>query len=399
MMLALRSLLVIVGCILYMQFLSACESRPDTNSCADEPHSTSEMEVDHVVLSSPTNLSWGWFPIDKEAVLTVQSGQTVEIHTLTAAGLYQDFHPIDELVGMGVPENEALPDLVEFWKTRKSRPREGRAAHLITGPVYIDGAEPGDTLEIQVIDMRPRVPWGFNSTRAHSGVMSKTHPGSRDGDRGVDIPPETDDAPPEEWRIIKTKQSDNGFVGVYESGIAVPLAPFRGVMAVAPVPVRGDPGVSVEGGQSSGPPGAYGGNLDVTHLTVGTKLFLPVFHSGARFYVGDPHGAQGDGEVSGLAIEQSMVGVFRFIVHKGMATQQPRAESTTHHMIMGMGLDLDRALRNATENVIDFLVERYGIRPATAYSIASVAVDFTISEAVNETQVVTAFIPKSLFSH
>ncbi len=296
-----------------------------------------------------------------------------------------------------MPESEVLPDLIEFWLSRNSRPREGRAGHLVTGPIYIEDAEPGDTLEIEVLDVRPRVPWGFNSTTAFSGVMSKTYPGYRDGDKGVDIPAETDVALSEEWRIIRTEQSENGLVGVYPSGVRVPLAPFMGVMAVAPIPVLGEPGVEVEGVQSSGPPGAFGGNLDVKHLTTGSSLFLPVLHTGARFYVGDPHGAQGDGEVSGLAIEQSMVGVFRFILHKEMETKAPRAETVTHHLLMGIDVDLDRALRKATENVIDFLVDRYEIRPSEAFSIASVVVDFTISEAVDETQVVTAFVPKSIF--
>jgi acetamidase/formamidase len=170
-----------------------------------------------------------------------------------------------------------------------------------------------------------------------------------------------------------------------------------GVMAVAPTPVLGEAGVRVKGVQSSSPPGAFGGNLDVKHLTAGSKLFLPVFHSGARFYVGDPHGAQGDGEVSGLAIEQSMVGVFRFVLHKNMEIEGPRAETATHHLIIGIDVDLDRALRKATENVVDFLVDRHQIRPSEAFSIASVAVDFTISEAVDGTQVVTAFVPKSIF--
>ena len=329
--------------------------------------------------------------------MTAKSGQTIEVQTLTGAGLYQDFHPLDELKSMGVPESEVLPDLIEFWKTRKSRPREGRGGHLVTGPIYIEGAEPGDTLEVQILEVRPRVPWGFNSTRAFSGVMSKMYPGYRDGDRGVDIPPETDDAPSEEWRIIRTEHLEQGLVGVYPSGIRVPLAPFMGVMAVAPRPVLGEPGVAIEGVQSSGPPGAFGGNLDVKHLAAGSKLFLPVFHSGARFYVGDPHGAQGDGEVSGLAIEQSMVGVFRFVLHKNMEIDGPRAETSTHHLVMGIDVDLDRALRKATENVVDFLVEYHEISPAEAFSIASVAVDFTISEAVDEAQVVTAFVPKSIF--
>ena len=345
----------------------------------------------------PENLSWGWFPIDKNPVETVKSGQTVEVHTLTGAGLYRDFHPVDELKSMGVPASEVLPDLIEFWQARKSRPREGRAGHLITGPIYIEGAEPGDTLEVQILDVRPRVPWGFNSTRAFSGVMSKTYPGYREGDIGINIPPESDDVSSEEWRIIRTEQLGDSLVGVYPSGIRVPLAPFVGVMAVAPMPVLRQPGVNVEGVQSSGPPGAFGGILDVKHLTSGSRPFLHVFHSGAQFYVGDPHDAQGDGEVSGLAIEQSMVGVFRFVLHKNMRIKGPRAETETHHLVMGIDVDLNRALRKTTENVVDFLFDRHDIRPSEAFSIASVAVDFTISEAVDGTQVVTAFVPKSIF--
>ena len=380
-----------------MQALSACDARQNGSHVKPTSRSDSVVEVDHVVLSSPENLSWGWFPIEKEPVVTALPGQTIEVQTLTGVGIFQDFHPVEELKYMGVPETEVLPDLVEFWETRKSRPREGRAGHLVTGPIYIEGAEPGDTLEVQILDVRPRVLWGFNSTRAFSGVMSKTYPGYREGDRGLDIPPETDEVPPEEWRIIRTERSGNDLVGVYPSGIRVPLAPFMGIMAVAPTPVIGQPGVRVEGVQSSGPPGAFGGNLDVKHLTAGSKLFLPVFHSGARFYVGDPHAAQGDGEVSGKAIEQSMVGVFRFVLHKNSLIEGPRAETADHHLIMGIDVDLDRALRKATENVVEFLVDRYKIRPSEAFSLARVAVDFTISEAVDGTQVVTGLVPKSIF--
>ena len=118
--------------------------------------------------------------------------------------------------------------------------------------------------------------------------------------------------------------------------------------------------MTVPGVQSSRPPGAFGGNMDVKDLKAGTTLYLPVFHPGALFYVGDPHSAQGDGEVSGTAIEQSLAGVFRFVVHKGVTISGPRAETDTHYMIMGIDLDLDRATRNATWEVVDFLVKEKG---------------------------------------
>ena len=137
--------------------------------------------------------------------------------------------------------------------------------------------------------------------------------------------------------------------------------------------------------------------MDVKDLTVGSVLYLPVFHPGALFYVGDPHSAQGDGEVSGTAIEQSLVGTFRFIVHKGQSIAAPRAETDTHYLIMGIDLDLDRATRHATYEVVNFLVEEKRLTPAQALSLASIAVDFRVSEVVDLTQVVTGFIPKEIF--
>ena len=178
----------------------------------------------------------------------------------------------------------------------------------------------------------------------------------------------------------------------------VRLAPFLGIMAVAPAdPSVGQPGVTVPGVQSSRPPGAFGGNLDVKDLTAGTTLYLPVFHPGARFYSGDPHSAQGDGEVSGTAIEQSLTGVFRFILHKGQTIAGPRAETDTHYIMMGIDLDLDRALRMAVSEVVSFLVAEHGLTPGKAFSLASIAVDFHVAEAVDLTQVVSGKIPKSLF--
>jgi acetamidase/formamidase len=355
------------------------------------------IEVHHVVPSTPENLSWGWFPIEKDPVLTVRPGEVVEIHTLTGFGASGTEDPMTELGSVGIPASEVLQDLVAFWETRASRTREGRDGHLITGPVYIEGAEPGDMLEVQILDIRTRVPWGINFTRARSGVLSEDYPGYRQGDPPLDIPPETPDLPPEEFHVIRTETVDDRDYGVWPSGIRVRLAPFMGIYAVAPDAAAEDFGVDVRGVRRSGPPGPFGGNLDVKHLTAGTSLFLPIFHPGARFYVGDPHGAQGDGEVSGTAIEQSMVGIFRFVVHKDADVAIPRGETPTHHLVMGFDTDLDRAMRNATYEVVRFLVAHYGLRPSEAFSVASAVVDFTVSEAVDEVQVITAMIPKVIF--
>lgn len=345
---------------------------------------------DHVVPSTPENLVWGWFPTDREPVLRMRSGEVVEVHTLTHAGATQDEDPVSYLGGMGVPREEIPDDVLAIWEDREGRPREGRSGHLITGPIHVEGAEPGDVLEIQILDVRTRVPWGINNTSARGGVFSPSYPGYREGDPELDIPPGT-------RHLIRTGESGGREVAFFSPEIEVPLAPFMGILAVAPDPVVGQPGVTVPGVQSSRPPGAFGGNLDVKDLKAGTTLYLPVFHEGALFYVGDPHGVQGDGEVSGTAIEQSLTGTFRLAVHKDRSLSMPRAETDTHYMLMGIDVDLDRAARNATWEVVDFLVEEKGLTPAEALSLASIAVDFRVSEVVDLTQVITGYVPKELF--
>lgn len=387
-----------IGLAVAVVLSAATACRPGVDSMRDSVANVAgTIKVDYVVPSTPENLNWGWFPIDKGPIITVRPGEVVEIHTLTGAGVYGTEDPVTDLGGIGIPASEVLPDLVGFWETRASRPREGRDGHLITGPVYVEGAEPGDMLEVQILDIRPRVPWGINYTRARSGVLSEDYPGYRDGDPPLDIPPETPDRHPEEFHVIRTVTLEDREYAVWPSGIRLPLAPFMGIYAVAPDTSVESFGMDLPGVQRSGPPGRFGGNLDLKHLTAGTGVFLPVFHPGARFYVGDPHGAQGDGEVSGTAIEQSMIGTFRFVVHKGVNIANPRGESGSHHLIMGLDTDLDRAMRNATYEVVSFLVTHYGLRPSEAFSVASAAVDFTVSEAVDEVQVVTAMVPKAIF--
>jgi acetamidase/formamidase len=187
-------------------------------------------------------------------------------------------------------------------------------------------------------------------------------------------------------------------VVLFSDAIHVPVAPFMGIMAVAPrAPRAGEPGVTIDGVQSSTPPGPYGGNLDLKDLTAGSTLYLPVFHKGALFYVGDPHGTQGHGEVSGNALEQSLTGVFRFTVHKGKTISGPRAETASHYIVMGIDVDLDRAMRLATLEAVNFLAEEKGLARDKAFSLASIAVDFHVAEVVDLTQVVAGMIPKSLF--
>ena len=347
------------------------------------------QDGDHFVPSRPETLSWGWFPLDKPPVLTIDSGDTVRIDTLSHAGATQNDHPDLSLIVLGVTPDEILPDVLDFWASRAGRPREGRSGHVITGPIAIRNAEPGDVLEIQVLELATRVPYGINNTSPTGGVFSPAYPGSRPGDAARDIAAGR--------HLIRTGVVDGREVALFGDGIHVPLAPFMGIMAVAPDPVVGEPGVTVPGVQASRPPGRFGGNLDVKDLTAGSTLYLPVLQPDALFYVGDPHSAQGDGEVSGTAIEQSLTGRFRFVLHKERELTAPRAETDTHYVLMGIDLDLDRALQKAVEEVVAFLVEEHGLSPDRALSLASIAVDFHVAEAVDLTQVVTGRVPKSLF--
>ena len=350
-----------------------------------------EIDPDHIVRSTPENVVWGWYPIDRAPVLTVRSGDTVRIETLSHAGTTQAEEPVGYLGQFGAAPDEVLQDVVDFWRTRTDRPREGRSGHVITGPIYIEGAEPGDMLEVQILSLSTRAPYGINNTSATSGVFGPGYPGTSPDDEPMDMPAMR--------HFIRTGDAGGREVAFFSDAIEVPLAPFMGVMAVAPEnPTVGQPGVTVPGVQASRPPGPFGGNLDVKDLVAGSTLYLPVFHPGARFYAGDPHSVQGDGEVSGTAIEQSLSGDFRFVLHKGRTIAGPRAENETHHILMGIDLDLDRALRKAVVATVDFLAETQGLSRSQAFSLASIAVDFRVAEAVDLTQVVTAFVPKAIFA-
>lgn len=347
--------------------------------------------IDHHVPSRPENLRWGWFPIDAPPILTIQSGQTVRVETISSAGTTQDEHPAIFLEPYGVKRDEILQDVLDFWAAKAQEDHPGRGPHILTGPIYVDGAEPGDMLEVQILDIDTRVAYGINNTNPTGGVFDAAYPGSRPGDPAPDIPAGT-------RHVIRTGMAGGREVALFAENIHVPLAPFMGVMAVAPRdPTVGQPGVTVAGVQGSRPPGAFGGNMDLRDLTIGSTLYLPVFHRGAQFYVGDPHSAQGDGEVSGTAIEQSLTGFFRFIVHKGRTIAGPRAETSSHYILMGIDLHLDRALRMATLEVVNFLVTDKKLTPAKAFSLASIAVDFHVAEAVDLTQLVSGKIPKNLF--
>ncbi|MBI4205353.1 MAG: acetamidase/formamidase family protein [Betaproteobacteria bacterium] len=323
---------------------------------------------DATLRSTPETVVWGYIRADRAPVLRIRSGQTVRIDTVTHQGLNTQDDPVTYFGAAGITPAQVLQDARDIYPTLKRE--EGAGAHIITGPIYIEGAQAGDMLEIRVLDVEFRVPYGVNATGPDRGAVPDLLQQSA-------------------AKVIKLDLERR--VALFSADVEVPLAPFMGIVAVAPPPevVR----------VSTKPPGAFGGNIDFKHLTAGSTLYLPVFNEGALFYTGDGHAVQGDGEVDGTAIEISLTPTLQLIVHKGAGRNMkwPRAEDAAHYYSMGMGADLDEALKNAIREAVGFLQHKADLSPAEAYALCSLAVDFSIGEAVNNVLMVYGAIPKKLF--
>ncbi|MDQ7904035.1 acetamidase/formamidase family protein [Phytohabitans sp. ZYX-F-186] len=366
---------------------------------------------DHHLKSTPDNLHWGGFPIGWEPGVTMRSGQTVRVDTLSQQGLTNSsISPRDYFGAFGVRPHEVLPDAMAFWDTLPERQATGRqyGGHVLTGPIYVRGAEPGDTVAIDILDIDTRVPYGFNNTAPTGGVMATFYPGWREGDVGLDIPAQIPPGlPAGVWPDVRTHMYRVGMyqgkeVVFFADGIRIPTQKFMGIIAVASptgefIGNTEDAPPPATGVQNSTPPGKFGGNMDCRDLCAGTTLYLPVFQPGAQIFIGDPHSCQGDGEVSGTAVEHSLAGTFRITLVKNVRTELPWAENDDHWIMMGIHWDLDRAMRIAVEKTVDFLVTTQGLTVPKAYSFASIAVNYHNAEVVDRTQVVTGYIPKDVF--
>jgi len=317
--------------------------------------------------STPDNVIWGWIAADRAPVLRIESGQTVRIDTVTHQGLNTAKDPVSFFGAAGIAAGEVLADASEIH--RSIRRESAAGPHLLTGPIHVEGARPGDMLEVRVLDVEIRVPYGINATGPGSGAVPDLLSAAQQ-------------------KIIKLDLKRN--VALFSAEVEVPLAPFMGIVAVAPPPEQKR--------VSTKPPGAFGGNIDFRHLVKGSTLYLPVFNDGALFYTGDGHACQGDGEVDGTAIEISLTPTLQLVVHPGAgkAMKWPRAEDAANTYSMGMAGDLDGALKEAIREAVGFLKGR-GLSEAEAYALCSLAVDFRIGEAVNNIQMVYGVIPKRLF--
>lgn len=315
-----------------------------------------------VLETSRKTAGWGRFTPDPEPVLTVKSGACVTINTVSWAGATAPEGPVAYFEALGVPAGQVLPELLEM--ATMPRPN-GASGHVLTGPIGIEGAEPDDVLEIRVLDVSPRVPYGVNVTGPGCGVL--------------------DDLLESRSTRLFRLDPDQRFYP-FEGGIEIPFGPFAGIMAVAPP-------ASV-GIVSANPPDRWGGNMDFRDLVAGSTLYLPVFLPGGMFYIGDTHGAQGHGEVDQTAIEHSMAVTVQFIVHKCGVLKYPRAENDDHVWCMGIHADLYTAMRIANQEVVDYLVTVMAMSGVEAYRLSSLLVDFKVAEAVNGNKVVVAEVHK-----
>lgn len=312
----------------------------------------SEVQSHHV-LAGPATCQWGYFDAASVPVLRIASGDRVTIDTVSGQAAFlppkDRFHIPPELLAI---HKEVTP---------------GPGPHILTGPVFVEGAEPGDVLEVQIEAVTCRQDWGHNIFRPLAGTLPYDFP---------------------ETHATLISLDRERMLGKLPWGLEVPLAPFFGIMAVAPPPAWGR--------VTSIMPRAFGGNLDNKELVAGTTLFLPVFAPGALFTCGDGHAAQGDGEVNVNAIETALQGVFRLIVRKDLAYRYPRAETDEHYITMGMDPDLDQCAVMALRDMIELIVEKGGLSREQAYTLCSIAADLRVTQTVNGCKGIHMIVRKSL---
>jgi acetamidase/formamidase len=310
----------------------------------------------HRLEATPATVAYGYYWSEAKPVLRVASGDTIDVDTMLTS-------TPERLENAGVKSDDVQASLRAIVSTVTDR---GPGGHILTGPVFVEGAEPGDALEVHVVSIDLPIAYGYNGCAGF--IRENCEPG-----RPIAI------IPLDRQRMI----------GTFRPGIEIPLKPFFGSMGVAPPPASGR--------VSSNPPGIHAGNLDNKELVAGTTLWIPVYVPGALFEIGDGHAAQGDGEVDQTAIETSLRGRVRLTVKKGMTLKWPRAETPTHFISMGTDLDLTAATRIAIQEMVDFLTATKGLDKHAAYQLTSLAGDVAITQLVDGTMGVHVKMPKGIF--
>jgi acetamidase/formamidase len=313
----------------------------------------------HRLEITPGTVAYGYYWSEARPVLRIASGDIIDVDTLltnTPQGLQR----------AGVAE-EKIQASLRAVVNEVTGERRGPGGHILTGPVYVEGAQPGDVLEVDVLSIDLPLDYGYNGC---SGFL----------------PDNCDKGLPAKIIALDRKTMTAEFL----PGIVIPLRPFFGSMGVAPAPDAGR--------VSSNPPGRHAGNLDNRELVAGSTLYIPVFVPGALFEVGDGHAAQGDGEVDQTAIETSLRGRLRLTVRKDMKLSWPRAETPTDYISMATDPDLTIATRGAIQEMIDFLVAEKHLTRHQAYQLVSIAGNVAVTQLVDKpNHGVHVRLPKSVF--
>jgi acetamidase/formamidase len=318
--------------------------------------------AEHTLMPSPKTVHIGYFLASIKPVLTIDSGDIVTLESAAAI--------VPSVVDQsGVVPPSAVPQYQrDIYGEVKDR---GPGPHVLTGPIEIRGAEPGDVLEVRILDVSLAIDYGYNRQRPYAGAL------------------------PDEFTALWTRIipiNREAKTAEVAKGVNIPLnRPFFGTMGLAPDPSMGR--------ISSGPPGVHTGNLDNKDLIAGTTLYMPVHAPGALFSAGDAHAAQGHGEVDLTGVETGMRGKFQFILRKDMKLVWPRAETPTHWIVMGLHPNLEEAMKIPVRETIDFITKRFPhLTREEAYMIASVAVDYHVTQVVDGTKGIHGMIPKTIFT-
>jgi acetamidase/formamidase len=317
--------------------------------------------VTHRLEASPSTVAYGYYWSEAKPALHVASGDIIDVDTLLT-------NTPMRLAASGVPENK-IQDSLKAIVRDVTGDKRGPGGHILTGPVYVEGAEPGDALEVKILSIDFPIDYGYNGC---SGF----------------IPENCDRNAPQTIIPLNSKTMTARIF----PGITVPLRPFFGSMGVAPSPELGR--------LSSNPPGKHAGNLDNKELVVGSSLLIPVFAPGALFSIGDGHAAQGNGEVDQTAIETSLRGRVQLTVRKGMKLNWPRAETPTDYISMAADPDLTVATKTAIQEMVDFLATSKGLTRQQAYQLVSIAGDVAVTQLVDKPNVgIHVRVPKSIFKN
>jgi acetamidase/formamidase len=322
------------------------------------PAQQPNTQATYTLKATPKTIVWGYYDAKAVPVLRVKSGDTVEIQTLITSSPKR-------LEDAGVPPDQVEQSLRDITDQVKDK---GPGGHILTGPVYIEGAEIGDVLEVKILAAKLAIPYAYNGFGPGRGFLPEDYPY-----------PKMKIIPLDEKRMMAK----------FAPGIEIPLHPFFGSMGDAPP--------ETSGRVSSNPPWIQAGNLDNKDLVAGTTLYIPVHAPGALFEVGDGHAGQGDGEVDITALETSLIGTFQFVVRKDLHLRWPRAETPTHFITMGLHEDLNEATKLAVREMIDFLMNEKHLSRDDAYMLSSVAADLHITELVDGNKGVHMMLPKSIF--